>query len=88
MAVKRQPAKPPGRQVVRKRQLPGGVRRTLHITLPLAVARRLDRIVLERDAANASVVLCDLIERCPIRSFDVVVEPAEGGDRPAGEGRG
>jgi hypothetical protein len=78
MAMKRPAANQSLRQAQRKRRLPYGPRRVLHITLPLATAKRLERIVLERDAASASVVVCDLVERCPIRAGgDGPVEPAE-----------
>jgi hypothetical protein len=54
----------------RKRRLPGGPRRKVHITLPVAVAKRLDRLVADRDVASASVLVCQWIEREPMRSTE------------------
>lgn len=78
MATKRRDGRPPNRETVRRRRLRPGPRRVFHVTLPFDVARRLERIAHERDT-TVSVVVCDLVERCPIRpGGDGPVEPAGG----------
>lgn len=79
MARKRSNGATPTRQTVRRRRIRSGPVRALHITLPLEVAKRLERIALERDTIP-SVVVCDLVERCPIRPG------GDGPAEPAGDG--
>jgi hypothetical protein len=66
MAPKRRNGEKPKREIVRRRRLPAGACRSLHITLPLDAARRLEKIAIERNT-TPSVVVLDLVERCPIR---------------------
>lgn len=68
------------RRAQRKRTIPSGPRRVIHVTLPLELAKRLERLVVERDVANASVVVCDLVRACPIRAVGSPEPAAGGGD--------
>ncbi len=78
MARKRNGGPTTKRGYATQRQLPAGPKRQLTVTLPLETARRLRRIAVERDLP-VSVVVFDLVERCPIR-------PAEGGAAGPAEG--
>lgn len=81
MARKRATTTAGPRVLSRKRGLPSGPKRVVSITLPLETAKRLDRIAVDRDAASPSVVVWDLIERCPIRGAGSS-EPAAGNSEP------
>lgn len=78
MARKRSNGRPANRETVHRRKLRPGPKRVYHVTLPFDVGRRLERIAHEWDTTE-SVVVCDLVERCPIRpAGDGPAEPAGG----------
>jgi hypothetical protein len=66
MPTKRRPNRSANPPAARRRRVPPGPRRSVHVALPPDVAKRLGRIALEWDA-DISFVVAALVERCPIR---------------------